>query len=81
MISDPQNMGLDTVFVLLSAKLAALEQKADFPVMAVLICIKNIRGTFCCNVNKAIHFVDIFSYPEMYIRSIFQGVQGNPFSN
>ena len=46
MILDPQNMGLDTLIAELCALSAEIWQNIDFPVMASLICIKMVCGTF-----------------------------------
>ena len=55
MILDPQNMGLDTFIVELCALLAEIWRNIHFPVMASLICIKMVCGTFCqlFKVNKS----------------------------
>ena len=45
-ILDPQNMGLDTVIAELCALLAEIWRNIHFPVMASLICIKMVCGTF-----------------------------------
>ena len=46
MILDPQNMGLDTLIVELCALLADIWRNIFFPVMASLICIQMLCGTF-----------------------------------
>ena len=46
MILDPQNMGLDTLIVELCALLPEIWRNIHFPVMASLICIKMVCGTF-----------------------------------
>ena len=73
MIFDPQNMGLDTSFVQITAILAEILGKIDFSVMAALICIKMICGTSGQLVIIANHFLHIFSNLETPIRSIFPG--------
>ena len=47
--------------------------------MAALICIKNVRGTFCQLVNIANRFLRIFSNLETLIRFIFPGGAGYPY--
>ena len=47
--------------------------------MAALICIKNVRGTFCQLVNIANRFLRIFSNIEASIRFIFPGGAGYPY--
>ena len=69
MLADPQNMGVDTLFVQLSAILVEIWRKVDYSVMAALICIKMIRGTFCQLVNIAHRFLRIISNLETPIRS------------
>ena len=47
--------------------------------MAALICIKNVRGTFCQLVNIANRFLRIFANLETLIRFIFPGGAGYPY--
>ena len=47
--------------------------------MAALICIKNVRGTFCELVNIANRFLRIFSNLETLIRFIYPGGAGYPY--
>jgi len=42
----PENMGIETFFVKIYALLAKIQPKTFFSVMAALICIKVIHGTF-----------------------------------
>ena len=79
MLFDPQNMGLDTLFVQLSAILAEIWRIVDFSVMAALICIKMTRGTSGQLFNIAHRFLRIFSNLEMPIRSWFPGGAWYPF--
>ena len=53
MILDPQNMVLDALIVELCALLAEIWRNIHFPVMASLICIKTVCGTFCQLFNIA----------------------------
>ena len=76
MIADPQNMGQYTLFCQISAILAEILWKIEFSIMAALICIKMIRGTFCWLVNIANRFLRIFSDLLLPIKSIFHGVHG-----
>ena len=69
MILDPQNMGLDTLIVKLSALLAEIWRNIHFPVMASLIRIKMVYGTFCQLFNIANHFLWYFSNLETSIRN------------
>ena len=59
MLLDPQNMGLDTLIVELWALLAEIWRNVGlhFPVMASLICIKMICGTFRQLFNIANRFL------------------------
>ena len=50
-------MGLDTLSVELCALLAEIWQNIHFPVMASLICIKIVCGTFCQFFNIANRFL------------------------
>ena len=77
-IYGPHNMGIDTLFVQLSSLLTEIWPKNDFSVMAALMCIQIVRGTFFQLVNIANRFLHIFSNPEISIRFIFPGVQGTP---
>ena len=56
----PHNMGVDTSFVELSSLLTEICPEKDFSVMAALICIKRVLGTFCGRVNIANRFLRIF---------------------
>ena len=49
-----------------------------FLVMATLICIKMVVGTFFQLVNIANRFLRFFSKLDAQIRSIFPRVHGNP---
>ena len=57
MLLDPQNMGLDTLIVELCAILAEIWRNIHVPVMASLICIKMVCGTFCQLFNIADRFL------------------------
>ena len=50
-----------------------------FSVMAALICIQIVHGTFCQLVNIANRFLRIFSNLETLIRFIFPGGAGYPY--
>ena len=78
-ISAPHNMGTDTLFVQLSSLLTEIWPTNDFSVMAALICIKMVRGTFCQLVNIANRFLRIFSNLETSNRFIFPGGAGYPY--
>ena len=78
-ISAPHNMGVDILFVQLSSLLTDIWPTNEFSVMAALICIKNVRGTFCQLVNIANRFLRIFSNLETLIRFIFPGGAGYPY--
>ena len=67
-ISASHNMGVDTFFVQLSSLFMEICPKNDFSVMAALICINMVRGTFCRLVNIANRFLRIFSNLEAPIR-------------
>ena len=69
MILDPQNMGLDTLIVELFAPLAEIWRNIYFPVMASLICIKMVCGTFCQLFNIGNRFLWYFSDLETSIRN------------
>ena len=71
-------MGVDTLFVPLSVILTELYLNIHFSVMAALICIKMVLGTFFQLVNIANRFLCVFSKLDAQIRSIFPGVHGNP---
>ena len=73
MILDPQSMGLDTLIVELCALLAEIWQNLHFPVMASLICIKMICGTFYQLFNIANRVLWHFSNLETSIRNWFPG--------
>ena len=45
-ISAPHNMSVDTLFAQLSSLLTAIWPTNEFSVMAALICIQIVRGTF-----------------------------------
>ena len=62
-------MGLDTLSVELCALLAEIWQNIHFPVMASLICIKMVCGTFCQFFNIANRFLWYFSNLETSIRN------------
>ena len=62
-------MGLDTLIVELCALLAEIWQNIHFPVMASLICIKMVCGTFCQLFNIADQFLRVFSNLETLIRN------------
>ena len=78
MILDPQNMGLDTLIVELCALLAEIWRNIHFPVMASLICIKMVCGTYCLLFNIANRFLWYFSDLETSIRNWFPGGARNP---
>ena len=69
MLLDPQNMGLDTLIVELCALLADIWRNIHFPVVASLICIKIVCGTFCQLFNIANGFLWYFSNLETSIRN------------
>ena len=69
MLLDPQNMGLDTLIVELCALLAEIWRNIHFPVMASLICIKMVGGTFCQLFNIANRFPWYFSNLETSIKN------------
>ena len=71
-------MGLDTLFVSLSPILAEIWPKLIILIMAALICIKMVCGTFFQLVNIDNHFLHIFYNLETLIRSIFPGGAGGP---
>ena len=71
-------MGLDTLFVSLSPILAEIWPKLIILIMAALICIKMVRGTFFQPVNIDNHFLHIFSNLKTLIRSIPPGGAGGP---
>jgi hypothetical protein len=73
-------MGLDTLFVQLSALLAEISRETDLSVMATLICIKMARGTSGQFVNIAIRFLRIFVSIETSIRNIFLGGARYPYA-
>ena len=62
MILDPQNMGFYTLIVELCALLAEIWRNIHFPVMASLICIKMVCGTFCQLFNIANRFLWYFLF-------------------
>ena len=70
---DPQNMGLDTSSVEISALWAEIWRNIHFPVMAALICIKMVCGTFWQLFNIANRFLWYFSNLETSIRNWFPG--------
>ena len=74
----PSKHGLDTILVELSVKLVELYWEIDISVMAALICIKMIHGTFFDFVNTANRFLHIFSDIVTSVRSLFPGGAGNP---
>ena len=78
-ISAPHNMGVNTLFVQLSSLLTEICPTNEFSVMAALICIQIVRGTFCQLVNIANRFLRIFSNLETLIRFIFPGGAGYPY--
>ena len=78
-ICAPHNMGVDTLFVQLLSLLTEIWPTNEFSVMAALICIQIVRGTFCQLVNMANRFLRIFSNLETLIRFIFPGGAGYPY--
>ena len=62
-------MGLDTLIVELCALLAEIWRNIHFPVIASLICIKMVRGTFCQFFNIANRFLWCLSNLETSIRN------------
>ena len=66
-------MVLDTLIVLLCALLAEIWRNIHFPVMAALICIKMVCGTFCQLFNIANRFLWYFSDLETSIRKLISG--------
>ena len=66
-------MGLDTLIVELCALLAEIWRNIHFPVMASLICIKMICGTFCQLFNIANRFLWYISNLETSTRNLFPG--------
>ena len=73
MLLDPQNIRLNTIIVELCALLAEIWRNIHFPVMASLICIKMVCGTFCQLFNIANRFLWYFSNLETSIRNWFPG--------
>ena len=69
MILDPQNIGLDTLSVELCALLAEIWRNIHFPVMASLICLKIVCGTFSQFFSIANRFLWYFSCLETSIRN------------
>jgi len=53
MVSDPENMGVNTYFVQLYWPRYS---ELDFPIMAALICITMISGTFRDKCMKLLSF-------------------------
>ena len=78
-ISAPHNIGVDTLFVQFSSLLTEIWPTNELSVMAALICIKLVRGTFCQLVNIANNFLRIFANVETSIRFIFPGGEGYPY--
>ena len=78
-ISAPHNMGVDNLFVQLSSLLTEIWPTNECSVMAALICIKIVRGTFCQLVNIANRFLRILSNLETSIRFIFLGGAEHPY--
>ena len=78
-ISAPHNMGVDTLFVQLSSLWTEIWPTNEFSVMAALICIQIVRGTFCQLVNIANRVLRIFFHLETSIRFIFPGGAGYPY--
>ena len=72
-------MGVDTLFVQLSSLLTEIWPTNEFSIMAALICIKIVRGTFFQLFNIANRFLRIFSNLETLIRFIFPGGAGYPY--
>ena len=70
-------MGVDNLFMPLSVILTELYLNIHFSVMAALICMKMVLGTFFQLVNIANLFLWVFSKLDAQIRSIFP-VHGNP---
>jgi hypothetical protein len=60
MIFDPRNVGLEPLIMQLSAIFAEIWWIIDFPVMAALICIQIICGTFFLIVNMDFRFLHLF---------------------
>ena len=73
MILDPQNMGLDTLIVELCALLAEIWRNIHLPLMASLICIKMVCGTFYQLFNISNRFLWHFSNLETSIWNWFPG--------
>ena len=73
MILDPQNMELDTLIFELCTLLAEIWRHIYLLVMASLICIKMVCGTFGQLFNIANRFLWYFSNLETSIRNRFPG--------
>ena len=69
MFLDLQNIGLDNLIVEICALLAEIWRNIHFSVMASLICIKMVRGTFCQLFNMTNRFLWYFSNLETSIRN------------
>ena len=69
MLVGPQNIRLDTLIVEICALLAEIWRNIYIPVMASLICIKMVCGTFCQLFNIANRFLRYFSDLETSIRN------------
>ena len=63
-ICAPHNMGVGTLFVQLSLLLTEIWPTNEFSIMAALICIKIVRGTFCQLVNIANRFLNLTQNPQ-----------------
>ena len=59
-VIDPQNVGVDTLIVLLSVILSDPKLNIHFSVMAAQICINMARGTFFQLGNIADRFLLLF---------------------
>ena len=73
---DHHNIGLDILFVHLSALLVKLKRETDFSVMATLICI---CGTFGQLLNIATFFASFFQYRDINQKYI-SGAAGYPYA-
>ena len=72
-------MGVDTFIVPLSVILTELYLNIHFSVMAALICIKMVLGTFFQLVNIANRLPWVFSKLDAPIRNIFPRVHETLF--
>ena len=69
-------MGVDTLFVPLSVILSELYLNIHFSVMAALICIKIVLGTFFQLVNIANRFYGFFPSWMHRLKVYFRGCTG-----